>query len=97
MVTFKTLQQMWLLMCARSSTKSLPSTVCLMMHVSCVLPFKINNVVLLFLAGLAYKGKVYDVSNWVDHPGGSVIFTHAGDGKYASTCSNTKFVTTTLF
>jgi len=30
-------------------------------------------------AWIAYKGKVYDVSNWVDHPGGSVIFTHAGD------------------
>lgn len=26
-----------------------------------------------------FKGKVYDVSNWHDHPGGSVIFTHAGD------------------
>ena len=25
------------------------------------------------------KGKVYDVSNWNDHPGGSVIFTHGGD------------------
>jgi len=30
-------------------------------------------------AWLSYKGKVYDVSNWEDHPGGSVIFTHAGD------------------
>eukprot|EP01035_Chromulina_nebulosa_P016834 gene16834-22319_t len=30
-------------------------------------------------AWLAYKGKVYDVSGWKDHPGGSVIFTHAGD------------------
>lgn len=30
-------------------------------------------------AWLAYKGRVYDVSNWEDHPGGSVIFTHAGD------------------
>jgi len=30
-------------------------------------------------AWLAYQGKVYDVSNWEDHPGGSVIFTHAGD------------------
>jgi len=30
-------------------------------------------------AWLTYKGKVYDVSNWQDHPGGSVIFTHAGD------------------
>lgn len=30
-------------------------------------------------AWLAYKGKIYDVSNWVEHPGGSVIFTHAGD------------------
>lgn len=25
------------------------------------------------------KDKVYDVSDWQDHPGGSVIFTHAGD------------------
>jgi len=23
--------------------------------------------------------KVYDISNWTEHPGGSVIFTHAGD------------------
>lgn len=30
-------------------------------------------------AWMSYKGKVYDVSNWYDHPGGSVIFTHAGD------------------
>ena len=30
-------------------------------------------------AWMASKGKVYDVSNWNDHPGGSVIFTHAGD------------------
>lgn len=30
-------------------------------------------------AWLAYKGKVYDVTNWAEHPGGSVIFTHAGD------------------
>lgn len=30
-------------------------------------------------AWLSYKGKVYDVSGWSDHPGGSVIFTHAGD------------------
>eukprot|EP01031_Cornospumella_fuschlensis_P040060 gene40060-48815_t len=30
-------------------------------------------------AWLAYRGKVYDVSNWEEHPGGSVIFTHAGD------------------
>jgi len=28
---------------------------------------------------MSYRGKVYDVSNWEDHPGGSVIFTHAGD------------------
>ena len=34
---------------------------------------------LISLAWLAYKGKVYDVSGWEDHPGGSVIFTHAGD------------------
>lgn len=31
------------------------------------------------IAWLAYKGKVYDVSSWKEHPGGSVIFTHAGD------------------
>ena len=30
-------------------------------------------------AWLNVRGKVYDVSNWQDHPGGSVIFTHAGD------------------
>lgn len=30
-------------------------------------------------AWMTMKGKVYDVSNWQDHPGGSVIFTHAGD------------------
>jgi cytochrome b involved in lipid metabolism len=30
-------------------------------------------------AWMTYRGKVYDVSNWQDHPGGSVIFTHAGD------------------
>jgi len=30
-------------------------------------------------AWMAYKGRVYDVSNWYDHPGGSVMFTHAGD------------------
>lgn len=33
----------------------------------------------MFIAWLAYKGKVYDVSGWEEHPGGSVIFTHAGD------------------
>lgn len=33
----------------------------------------------LVLAWLAHKGKVYDVSGWEKHPGGSVIFTHAGD------------------
>lgn len=32
-----------------------------------------------YVAWLAYKGKVYDVSGWEGHPGGSVIFTHAGD------------------
>lgn len=31
------------------------------------------------IAWIAYKGKVYDISSWKDHPGGSVIFTHAGD------------------
>lgn len=30
-------------------------------------------------AWVSYKGKVYDVSDWEEHPGGSVIFTHAGD------------------
>lgn len=30
-------------------------------------------------AWMTYKGRVYDVTNWNDHPGGSVIFTHAGD------------------
>eukprot|EP00543_Licmophora_paradoxa_P004039 CAMPEP_0202450240 /NCGR_PEP_ID=MMETSP1360-20130828/8863_1 /ASSEMBLY_ACC=CAM_ASM_000848 /TAXON_ID=515479 /ORGANISM="Licmophora paradoxa, Strain CCMP2313" /LENGTH=486 /DNA_ID=CAMNT_0049068417 /DNA_START=44 /DNA_END=1504 /DNA_ORIENTATION=+ len=30
-------------------------------------------------AWIVYKGKVYDVSNWLEHPGGAVIFTHAGD------------------
>lgn len=30
-------------------------------------------------AWMTCKGKVYDVSNWMDHPGGSVIFSHAGD------------------
>ena len=30
-------------------------------------------------AWMCAKGKVYDVSNWNEHPGGSVIFTHAGD------------------
>ena len=30
-------------------------------------------------AWMCAKGKVYDVSNWDEHPGGSVIFTHAGD------------------
>lgn len=28
---------------------------------------------------MSYKNKVYDVSKWDEHPGGSVIFTHAGD------------------
>jgi fatty acid desaturase/predicted heme/steroid binding protein len=30
-------------------------------------------------AWIVYQDKVYDVSNWTDHPGGAVIFTHAGD------------------
>lgn len=30
-------------------------------------------------AWVSMRGKVYDVSGWADHPGGSVIFTHAGD------------------
>jgi fatty acid desaturase/predicted heme/steroid binding protein len=32
-----------------------------------------------YVAWISYKGKVYDVSSWEQHPGGSVIFTHAGD------------------
>jgi len=30
-------------------------------------------------AWVIYHNKVYDVSNWHEHPGGAVIFTHAGD------------------
>jgi acyl-lipid Delta6-acetylenase / acyl-lipid (9-3)-desaturase len=30
-------------------------------------------------AWVVYHNKVYDVSNWYQHPGGAVIFTHAGD------------------
>lgn len=30
-------------------------------------------------AWVTYHNKVYDVSNWHEHPGGGVIFTHAGD------------------
>lgn len=30
-------------------------------------------------AWVVYMNKVYDVSNWHEHPGGAVIFTHAGD------------------
>jgi len=30
-------------------------------------------------AWVVYHNKVYDVSNWLEHPGGTVIFTHAGD------------------
>ncbi|CAN0395297.1 unnamed protein product [Ascophyllum nodosum] len=30
-------------------------------------------------AWMVYKNKVYDVSGWHEHPGGNVIFTHAGD------------------
>jgi fatty acid desaturase/predicted heme/steroid binding protein len=30
-------------------------------------------------AWVVYKNKVYDVSDWYEHPGGAVIFTHAGD------------------
>jgi cytochrome b involved in lipid metabolism len=30
-------------------------------------------------AWVVYHNKVFDVSNWNAHPGGSVIFTHAGD------------------
>jgi acyl-lipid Delta6-acetylenase / acyl-lipid (9-3)-desaturase len=30
-------------------------------------------------AWVVYHSKVYDVSSWYEHPGGAVIFTHAGD------------------
>jgi predicted heme/steroid binding protein len=30
-------------------------------------------------AWVVYHDKVYNVSNWHEHPGGGVIFTHAGD------------------
>jgi cytochrome b involved in lipid metabolism/fatty acid desaturase len=30
-------------------------------------------------AWVIYHDKVYDVSDWYEHPGGAVIFTHAGD------------------
>jgi cytochrome b involved in lipid metabolism len=30
-------------------------------------------------AWIVYTNKVYDVSNWHEHPGGAVIYTHAGD------------------
>jgi len=30
-------------------------------------------------AWIVYKNKVYNVSNWHEHPGGAVIYTHAGD------------------
>lgn len=30
-------------------------------------------------AWVVYHNKVYDVSDWYEHPGGAVIFTHAGD------------------
>jgi fatty acid desaturase/predicted heme/steroid binding protein len=30
-------------------------------------------------AWIVHSNKVYDVSNWHDHPGGGVVFTHAGD------------------
>ncbi len=30
-------------------------------------------------AWIVYHNKVYDVSDWYEHPGGTVIFTHAGD------------------
>jgi acyl-lipid Delta6-acetylenase / acyl-lipid (9-3)-desaturase len=30
-------------------------------------------------AWVVYHNKVYDVSSWYEHPGGAVIFTHAGD------------------
>lgn len=30
-------------------------------------------------AWIVYNNKVYDISNWYEHPGGAVVFTHAGD------------------
>lgn len=30
-------------------------------------------------AWMVHQNKVYDVSDWYEHPGGAVIFTHAGD------------------
>lgn len=30
-------------------------------------------------AWIVYMNKVYNVSDWFDHPGGAVVFTHAGD------------------
>lgn len=30
-------------------------------------------------AWIVYHNKVYDVSDWHEHPGGAVVFTHAGD------------------
>ena len=30
-------------------------------------------------AWVVHQNKVYDVSDWYEHPGGAVIFTHAGD------------------
>jgi len=30
-------------------------------------------------AWVVYQNRVYDVSDWHEHPGGGVIFTHAGD------------------
>lgn len=30
-------------------------------------------------AWIVHNNKVYDVSDWYEHPGGAVIFTHAGD------------------
>jgi acyl-lipid Delta6-acetylenase / acyl-lipid (9-3)-desaturase len=30
-------------------------------------------------AWMVHQNRVYDVSNWNEHPGGAVIFTHAGD------------------
>eukprot|EP01083_Nonionella_stella_P305836 1068524_1 len=30
-------------------------------------------------AWIVHTNKVYDVSDWYEHPGGAVIFTHAGD------------------
>ncbi len=36
---------------------------------NCLSPFVVVNVNFFISAWVAYQGKVYDVSNWEDHPG----------------------------